>query len=601
MRDATPSQLAFMETELERLIGIGAWEEGRRSTWVSPMFLVPKGDKWRLIIDLRHLNKFCKDFSVKYETLKKLRHMAKQNDWCFSLDLQDGYYAVGIREQDRDFFTVNYRGRLLRLACLPMGWNASPYVFCMLMRPMIRYLRSPLLAMGNPKTPSRKNLRGQKWKGLKLLPFLDDYLFLSKSKEQALTDRNHVENTLNRLGLARNVKKGFWEPVQVLEHLGLEIDTLKGEFRAPQAKLESISQLARTIQGRAARNQRWVPAKLLASLAGKAQFLYLAIPAARFFLREVHNVISTKTNWSAHVKLSKQVQRDLKWWASVPKTSNGRSMFRPVETAYLHVDSSGYGWGAVLNELKEARGFWYDMDRDSHITFKELKAVRFAIQSFLPQLMGRSVLLHEDNQAVVAVLTHYTTRSPQMMVELRKLWYLLDTHGIHIRPQYIRSAANVWADALSRELDTSDWKLNPRIFKYIDKLWGPHTIDRFASMENAMLPRYNSRWLDPETSGVDCLHFPDSNWQKENNWANPPWELLEDLVLKLRQSKAAATVVVPAWEATAWFQELQSMASEVLFYPPSHDLFFPGRLGRREGVGTPHWNVAIFRLESRLG
>jgi hypothetical protein len=76
-----------METELERLIGIGAWEEGRRSTWVSPMFLVPKGDKWRLIIDLRHLNKFCKDFSVKYETLKKLRHMAKQNDWCFSLDV----------------------------------------------------------------------------------------------------------------------------------------------------------------------------------------------------------------------------------------------------------------------------------------------------------------------------------------------------------------------------------------------------------------------------------------------------------------------------------------------------------------------------------
>jgi hypothetical protein len=140
--------------------------------------------------------------------------------------------------------------------------------------------------------------------------------------------------------------------------------------------------------------------------------------------------------------------------------------------------------------------------------------------------MGRSVLLHEDNQAVVAVLTHYTTRSPQMMVELRKLWYLLDTHGIHIRPhQYIRSAANVWADALlSKELDTSDWKSNPRIFKYIDKLWGPHTIDRFASMENTMLPRYNSRWLDPETSGVECLHFPDSNWQKENNWANPPWE-----------------------------------------------------------------------------
>ena len=52
-----------------------------------------------------------------------------------------------------------------------------------------------------------------------------------------------------------------------------------------------------------------------------------------------------------------------------------------------------------------------------------------------------------------------------MMVELRKLWYLLDTNDISIRPRYIRSAANIWADALSRELDTSDWKLNPKLFK----------------------------------------------------------------------------------------------------------------------------------------
>ena len=35
---------------------------------------------------------------------------------------------------------------------------------------------------------------------------------------------------------------------------------------------------------------------------------------------------------------------------------------------------------------------------------------------------------------------------------------------------------------LSRELDTSDWQLNPRLFRYLNKLWGPHTIDRFATM-----------------------------------------------------------------------------------------------------------------------
>jgi hypothetical protein len=39
---------------------------------------------------------------------------------------------------------------------------------------------------------------------------------------------------------------------------------------------------------------------------------------------------------------------------------------------------------------------------------------------------------------VVATLTKQTTRSPVMMTELRRLWYLLDTNDIHIRPRYIR-------------------------------------------------------------------------------------------------------------------------------------------------------------------
>jgi hypothetical protein len=34
------------------------------------------------------------------------------------------------------------------------------------------------------------------------------------------------------------------------------------------------------------------------------------------------------------------------------------------------------------------------------------------------------------------------------------LWFLLDTNDIHFRPLYIRSAANVWADTLSREMDS---------------------------------------------------------------------------------------------------------------------------------------------------
>jgi hypothetical protein len=72
------------------------------------------------------------------------------------------------------------------------------------------------------------------------------------------------------------------------------------------------------------------------------------------------------------------------------------------------------------------------------------------------------------------------------MTELRRLWHLLDVNDIIIRPRYIRSAANIRTDSLlSRELDRDDWQLNPRIFAYLQTSWGPHSIDRFASMENA--------------------------------------------------------------------------------------------------------------------
>eukprot|EP00873_Tetraselmis_striata_P021608 jgi/Tetstr1/441872/TSEL_030082.t1 len=81
----------------------------------------PGTNKWRLIIDLWELNKWCNTFKMSYKTLKHLRHMTRAGDWFVSMDLADGYYAFGIPEEDRDFFTVNCRRELWRLACLPMG------------------------------------------------------------------------------------------------------------------------------------------------------------------------------------------------------------------------------------------------------------------------------------------------------------------------------------------------------------------------------------------------------------------------------------------------------------------------------------------------
>jgi hypothetical protein len=65
------------------------------------------------------------------------------------------------------------------------------------------------------------------------------------------------------------------------------------------------------------------------------------------------------------------------------------------------------------------------------------------------------LLLHEDIQYVIGVLTHLTSRSPAMMCDLRKFFLLIDEFDIKIKTTYIRSSANIWADGLSRVKDNS--------------------------------------------------------------------------------------------------------------------------------------------------
>jgi hypothetical protein len=61
------------------------------------------------------------------------------------------------------------------------------------------------------------------------------------------------------------------------------------------------------------------------------------------------------------------LKRDIQWCTRVPSANNGRSIISPIETAYMHCESSCYGWSVVLNEQVEARGFWPAVDQQQHI------------------------------------------------------------------------------------------------------------------------------------------------------------------------------------------------------------------------------------------
>jgi hypothetical protein len=53
--------------------------------------------------------------------------LTRPGDYFVSLDFTNGYYTLGIQKEERDYFMVNYRGAMWRLACLPMGWSGLAY------------------------------------------------------------------------------------------------------------------------------------------------------------------------------------------------------------------------------------------------------------------------------------------------------------------------------------------------------------------------------------------------------------------------------------------------------------------------------------------
>ena len=116
--------------------------------------------------------------------------------------------------------------------------------------------------------------------------------------------------------------------------------------------------------------------------------------------------------------------------------------------------------------------------------------------------------------------------------------------------QWIPRDKNEIADSLSRLVDVDDWAVSMATFQWLDAIWGPHTVDRFATDYNTNLPRFNARFWVPGVEAVDAFAQP---WLGENNWLVPPPCLVDRVLHKLEREKASGTLVVPLWRSAVFW------------------------------------------------
>jgi len=469
--------------------------------------------------------------------------------------------------------------------------------------PPSEFVRNPDEAAELTATPEDFSVSTR---GLRCLMYLDDLIVLNSSTTEAHAAVKLVRRAVAESGLSVNDAKCNWEPTQKLLHLGVEINTVTGTFKVPSRRVGALRATAHELLRHQAGHCRWVPAKLLARLLGLAAASQVAVPTARLWSRACHDLIATlpadssgKKRWHESVRLDRPSLSDIRTWAafSYDHPANGRPIWTASSTTRtLHTDASTFAWGAVLDEWggakrAEARGYFGPVDRALHITAQELLAVIYGVDAFAEELRGHSVAIYIDASSVEWALRRGSSRSAVLMPMVRQAWIRWAELGLRVFIRPVRSKENP-ADAPSRYIDKSDWKLHPSCFQALSQRWGSHSIDLFATETNRQVPRFCTRWPSPLAVALDAFAI---SWAAEARpWINPPWDLLPRVLQKLRLEGASATVIAPRWLSATWWPDLVELAREILVFDPEPESFLPGHLGSVSALGSPHWQyVAV--------
>jgi len=601
----------WFNTEKARLVKQGSlfvYPPGEVPLYVSNSFCVPKGsDSWRLVVNAKHVNLACKPHKCRYETLKLLQRLPISNAFAIKADLKDAYYQVPIAPEYRKFFAFEFAGEYYHLNCLPFGWLNSPWFFTKISRVFVSYLRSPRAAASStasralphsifpPRSQSRRqNSNDPRLTGARVLPYLDDYLFLFPDKETAHAGSQWIRDLLFWLGFTPHDKKCVWEPTQRVEHLGLIVDLQHGTFEVPAKKAARLVNLAKSLRITATKQCRLVSKQDLASFCGFAQSVKLAVSCAQLFLRSLYDALSSSPGWRGKVRLNRQAMSDLQWWSDLPVRHRQAQIQLKPGSPELYVDASKTGWGAVLNGDLVARGSFTPAESSLMIALLEMRAVRYALQSFADLLRDRCVLLREDNTCTESVIRNACSKSAAMLAEFRQLWHLADELHVTFKVVRVASAQNL-ADAPSRLVDSADYQLRDVFFQQLQRRWGPFDVDLFAAPHNALLSRFYSAAYCPGTSGVDAFMQP---WSGQRCYGHPPTapDVLLQVAQKLQEEAVEAVMVVPFWPGQQWFAELVQLADEAWLLPQHASLFLPGPQGDPHSWLPPTWKVVAFHI-----
>ena len=394
-----------------------------------PVGVVPKkhSSEWRTIYHLSYpegdsINDHIpKDpYALQYvrvdDAIRILKSLGS-GSFMAKTDLKSAFRLIPVHPDDWNLLGIYWKSQYYVDLYLPFGLRSAPFLFNQLSDALEWIL---------------KNNYGLKH----VLHILDDFFIAEPSRWQCLTSFS----TLLRLFMSVHapvVASKTLGPSQVLEFMGIELDSVRMEARLPEDKLLRTRELLHSFTKR--RSVRLIE---LQSLIGTLQFACKAVVPGRTFLQRMINLTRGVPSRFHHIRLNKEFFKDLTMWKAFLAGWNGRSFFldttiTPSPDMELYTDASGsVGFGGYFNG-KWFQGKWLphmqlNKERGISIEWQELFPIVVACAIWYPYFSGKRIQFWCDNESVVAIINSGHSRAPRIMDLLRFLVLISMKHNFSL-------------------------------------------------------------------------------------------------------------------------------------------------------------------------
>ena len=465
------------------------------------------------------------------DDLRVLADLFESNDFMVKFDLKSACHHVAIADSHRKYLGFQWNTRYFWFCALPFGLATAPFIFNKITKPLIVHWRK---------------------QGFKAFLYFDDGTAAAASCEEAEVMAGCMQSDLKQAGFIVNEAKSQWKPAQTMEVLGYEIDLTCAVFRATQAKCDRVVAAAQQLVDR----RKSVRARAIASFVGLIQSLRLAIgPSTSLWTRSLYSKLAEVSNMDHHLHLSQPATKELRFWLTFFGKQPVQFPIKPVNPkveVLTYSDASNMAWGgfcAHQGAIAQGNFSIEEQGPRTSSTWREVYGMRKVIESLISMLSNRIVLHRTDNQNVVRVVKS-GSRVPAIQQEVIQLTEVCQEYCVHLVVEWIPRDLNVLADMLSKQNDRTDYQLCPEVFRQLDVLWGPHTLDCFASDVSKHCERYCSRTWNPGCWAANAFTI---DWCQDNCWLFPPTFLIGSVLRFAKSSAAHCSLLIPNWPAQPWW------------------------------------------------